>query len=232
MAQALTLVIEIGHAFGSRPEAVQGVAQIPALALALFSGGLIVSAIARGALRWAGVGFIGAAVLVGVLAPRPVLIATADLSTVLYRDDGGAWHAVQEREKAVPLVRTAAVVGLPPAVVERLPVEGACASAACIWSVSGGLTVTWVTAEEGFAAACAAPGLLLSAHPVPPALRTGTCRATLVVDGPMLAERGGMRLKKTWIPWPRARRLTVDWVRPYGPQRPWQSSPITADPQL
>lgn len=231
MAQALALVVEIGHAFGARPEAVQGIAQIPALALALFSVGLVGSAIARGGLRWMGLGLIALSALLAVAAPRPVLIATADLSTLLWRDGQGVWHAVQSRPRPVQLQRVAAVVGLPPASLMHTAVEPTCAAPVCQWTLSGGLQVSLVTAEAGFAAACATPGLMLSPLPVPPNLHGGGCGATLLADGQALSAGGGLRVTKAWLPLPAQHRYTLTWVRPHGAQRPWHLA-TTAPDQL
>ena len=137
-AWGLQLIAGVGEAFGSRPEAVRWIPAAPPLALALMLGGMVWAAVWRGWLRWLGLPAAGAAVLLAITAPRPVLLVDGEARAALVRTDAGwrLWRA--ERGGRFAAERLAQRAGLDPnrlAAVAALP----CGPHTCRWSGPNGV---------------------------------------------------------------------------------------------
>jgi competence protein ComEC len=91
MASALDLIAAVGATFGERPEAVRAMPRPPDIAFILSVGALLWGCLWRGLLRLGGIVFLGAAIALYAIAPKPVAAFDSDLRAVFVREIPSGW---------------------------------------------------------------------------------------------------------------------------------------------
>ncbi len=105
MRWGLELVLAIGGAFADRPEAILPLPRAPSVALACVTLGTVWMMIWRGPVRWSGACGLAAALALIMAAPRLVVLAWADLRTVLVWIWGDADWRMIARERGSDYTR-------------------------------------------------------------------------------------------------------------------------------
>ncbi len=216
MAQALDLVAAIGESFGARPEAVQAFPRPPDIFLPLSALAITWACLWRGALRWGGVAFLGAAVALYVVQPRPVLAFDGEMQAVFARGADGWRMAAGVGRSTFARDRLGGQLGLNPGELERIRAPDACDDLGCDWETPQRRPVHLVREAAGFSAACAQDVIVLTPLTAP-ADFTARCRPALLVDAASLAAHGGGVLTE------RSDGIAVRRATE-GPPRPWTAA--------
>lgn len=205
MADALIVIVQIAKLFADRPEAVQAVAAIPALAFGAVIVGMMWMMVWRGALRWLGV--LGLAIGAWAWAATPIPIAAFDgdgraiVARAIGESAGGdnpAGGAVQPvaiaRGRASEYVtqRMAGLLGIGPEAALLLPRPRACLEdgAACQWRAEGGLVFAYAPHTTLLEGACDGAALVFLDEAKPTAL-PAPCANAQILDLADLAALGG-----------------------------------------
>lgn len=216
-AWGLDLVVGVGEAFASRPEAIRFIPAASAPIFGLTLAGLGWCCIWRGPIRFLGAAPMAAALALYLATPPPALIISGDQAALWLRArsaEGGEWlYWRASRGGRFASERLAQRVGVDPrhlALRPQLP----CGPAHCRWTTLGGRGAAYALSEAGFDPACKGVSLLISRVPVPASARR-VCDWTHVVDAAELARRGGAEVREG------RRGFTIRFVRD-GAARPWR----------
>lgn len=216
MAQALDLVAAIGESFGARPEAVQAFPRPPDIFLPLSALAITWACLWRGVLRWGGVAFLGAAVALYVMQPRPTLAFDGEMQVVFARGADGWRMAAGAGRSTFARDRLGGQLGLNPGQLERIRAPDTCDDLGCDWETPQRRPVHLVRDTAGFSAACA-PNAIVLTPLAAPADFTARCRPALLVDAASLAAHGGGVLTE------RSDGIVVRRATE-GPPRPWTAA--------
>lgn len=190
MAEALDLIAAIGTAFGVRPEAVQAFPRPPDLFLPLASMGVLWACLWRGALRWGGALWFGAAFALYLAAPAPALAFDGEMRAV-YARAGDAWTLNADgRRSTFARQRLGGQLGLTPRAVERLAPPEGCAEAFCAWTTPQGRSAFAVRDAALLERACLRGAIVLTLARAPPDF-SARCAPLLLIDAASLAAEGG-----------------------------------------
>jgi len=214
MAAGLDMVRAIGATFAERPESIRTLPAAPTGAFLLAVAAIMWMCLWRGALRWFGLIALGAAAIVYVAAPKPVLWADGDLRAVVTRTPQGWVAAGDPRRAAFARGRLGGLAGLPPMQAERLPPPDGCDREACAWSTPQRRAVVRVYRAEGYARACIAKAVVL-ADVAPPDDFVARCAPALLIDPADLTARGGLSVAE------RKGALIVERAVDDAGRRPW-----------
>lgn len=193
MASALDLIAAIGEAFGSRPEAVRALPQPPHAAFLLCVTAVLWACLWRGPLRWGGAVFFAAGVALYVTAPRPAAAFDTDLRVVYLRDAAAptGWSLIASGGRSpYARERVGAMLGIAPAITERLTQPEACGAYACRWRTPRGREGVFVRSAEGWTDACVRGGIVISAL-APPDDFAQRCAPALVLGPRERDAQGG-----------------------------------------
>ena len=193
MSSALDLIAAVGQTFGERPEAVRALPRPPDLAFVLCVFALLWGALWRGNVRWLGVLFFAASILIYVRAPQPVVAFDSDAGAVFARvAEGGVsrWALMAASGRSTyARDRLGAMLGLAPPTLERLAPPETCTDALCSWS-SAGQRLLFVRSAEGLRQAYV-PNAIVIARRAAPATYAADCGLMALIDADDLANRGG-----------------------------------------
>lgn len=196
MASALDLVVAVGRVFGERPEAVRALARPPDAAFLLCVAALLWACVWRGHLRWGGMLLLAGSVALYAGAPRPVVAFDGELRALYVRDESGWTLLARPGRSAYARDRLGAMLGIAPAVAERMPPPSGCGEELCTIAGEDGVRFAVIPTETGFPEACVSGAIVLTRLKAPNHY-TQRCGLRALIDVESLARLGGAMIYRS-----------------------------------
>lgn len=203
-------MIAVSQWVAALPGAIGQIASFGTGPLAVMSAGIILLALLRTPLRWAGAGLVTLATIVALMTPQPDMLVAADGSAVAVRGKDGRLRLMRTGKDAFLSREWLAADADGRKATDASLTDGvSCDDTGCVVQVADGSTVALTLKAEAFADDCTRATVIVTLRQPPV-----DC-AAVVLDREMLRARGTLALRKG------ANGYTIIANRPRGVDRPW-----------